>query len=103
MFWMRHEADNISLFVRDASDVAVGAVGVVVKVSRDDTALCLQRFEGAFVGDEPTLTVLQRNDYFLTRLVPRRPGGIGILNTQPLVAADKLTHVVADERARKEV
>ena len=100
---VRHQPDDVAGRVGDAGDVAVGAVGVAAEVAHDDPALGLELVEGALVGDVAALAVLQRDDDLLALAVLARPGRGRVLDAQPLVAADELAVVVADQRAGQQV
>ncbi len=100
---MRHQADHVAALVGDAGDVAQRAVGVVVEVAGDHAALPLEPVERRLVGDEPALAVLEHDGDLVALVVRRGPRGRGVLDAEPLVAADELAVVVADQRTRQQV
>ena len=97
MFGVRHETDDVACFVRDSGDVAQRPVRVEALVAEDHASGGLELVEHLVGGDEPALTVLQRNADRLTLLIVARPRGVGVLHEQILVAADEVLVIVSDE------
>src|SRR6478752_253836 len=98
-----HQADDVAALVGDPGDVTERAVGVVSEVARDHATLALEQVERRLVGDEAALPVLEHDRDLRALGVGRRPRGVDALDAQPLVAADELAVVVADQRTRQQV
>src|SRR6201999_1902436 len=67
VFRVRHDADDVAGLTGDRGDVPQRTVRVAVDVARDDAAAGLELVQRAVVGDETALTVLDRDQHFLTR------------------------------------
>jgi hypothetical protein len=96
---VRHEADHAAVLAGHPGDVAQAAVGVAVDVAEGHPALALQPVEVRGRGDVAALAVLHRDDDPLARGVVGRPGGVGALDAQHLVAVAEVQVAVAGERA----
>ena len=89
--------------LRDRGDVALRAVRVAADVAGDDPALGLELVEGALVGDEAALAVLDRDQDLLALVKRVGPGRRGRLDPQELVAVAEVQVLVAGERAGQQV
>jgi hypothetical protein len=99
---MRHQTDHVAACVGDPGDVAVRTVRVYVEVAGDDATLGLEFVERPLIGDKPTLAVLDRDDD-LDPASFRCPRRRSVLDAQPLVPADELAVVVADQCTRQQM
>ena len=96
---VRHEADDPAVLAGDAGDVPARAVGVALDVAGDDPALALEAVEVGVGRHVPALAVLDRDDDALAVGVGVRPGGVGALDAQRLVAVAEVQVAVAGQRA----